>query len=81
MLPQLERGKGDGGKNDTANFMSGLVGAIPPLNDLTKNVGIELPEFLGKLSDDPAGAAKLIEKAKSMTPQQPQSSTDNGQQS
>jgi len=76
-----DSGKGDGGKNDTANFMSGLVGALPPLHDLTKNVGIELPEFLGKLSDDPAGAAKLIEKAKSVTPQQPQSSTDNGQQS
>ncbi len=76
-----DSGKGDGGKNDTANFMSGLVGALPPLHDLTKNVGIELPEFLGKLSSDPAGAAKLIEKAKSVTPQQPQSSTDNGQQS
>ena len=76
-----DSGKGDGGKNDTANFMSGLVGALPPLHDLTKNVGIELPEFLGKLSDDPAGAAKLIEKAKSVTPQQPASSTDNGQQS
>ena len=76
-----DSGKGEGGKNDTANFMSGLVGALPPLHDLTKNVGIELPEFLGKLSDDPAGAAKLIEKAKSTAPQQPQSSTDNGQQS
>ncbi len=76
-----DSGKGDGGKSDTANFMSGLVGALPPLHDLTKNVGIELPEFLGKLSSDPAGAAKLIEKAKSVTPQQPQSSTDNGQQS
>jgi hypothetical protein len=36
---------------------------------LTKNVGIELPEFLGKLTDDPAGAAKLIEQAKSSPPQ------------
>ena len=76
-----DSGKGEGGKNDTANFMSGLVGALPPLHDLTKNVGIELPEFLGKLSDDPAGAAKLIEKAKSTAQQQPQNSTDNGQQS
>jgi len=60
-----DSGKGDDGKNDTANFMSGLVGALPPLHQLTKNVGIELPEFLGKLTDDPAGAAKLIEQAKS----------------
>ena len=47
--------------------MSGLVGALPPLHALTKNVGIELPEFLGKLSDNPAGAAKIIEQAKAKT--------------
>jgi flotillin len=64
-----DSGKGDDGKNDTANFMSGLVGALPPLHQLTKNVGIELPEFLGKLTEDPAGAAKLIEQAKSSAPQ------------
>jgi flotillin len=64
-----DSGKGDDGKNDTANFMSGLVGALPPLHQLTKNVGIELPEFLGKLTEDPAGAAKLIEQAKSNAPQ------------
>jgi flotillin len=40
---------GKGGKGSTANFLSGLVGAIPPLHDITKNVGIELPEFLGKV--------------------------------
>ena len=47
--------------------MSGLVGALPPLHQLTKNVGIELPEFLGKLSDNPAEAAKIIEQAKAKT--------------
>ena len=59
-----DSGNGKDGKNDTANFVSGLVGALPPLHQITKNVGIELPEFLGKLSEDPAGAAKLIEEAK-----------------
>ena len=59
-----DSGKGEGGKNDTANFMSGLVGALPPLHALTKNVGIELPEFLGKVSEDPGAAAKIIEQAK-----------------
>ncbi|MEC9327977.1 MAG: SPFH domain-containing protein, partial [Verrucomicrobiota bacterium] len=62
-----DSGKGKGGKNDTADFVSGLVGALPPLHQLTKNVGIELPEFLGKLSDDPAEAAKIIEQAKAKT--------------
>ena len=74
-----DSGKGDDGKNDTANFMSGLVGALPPLHQLTKNVGIELPEFLGKLTDDPAGAAKLIEQAKSSPPQD--SAPQGGQES
>ena len=62
-----DSGKGEGGKNDTADFVSGLVGALPPLHALTKNVGIELPEFLGKLSDNPAEAAKIIEKAKTVS--------------
>ena len=59
-----DSGKGEGGKNDTANFVSGLVGALPPLHQITKNVGIELPEFLGKLTENPAEAAKLLEQAK-----------------
>ncbi len=62
-----DSGKGEGGKNDTANFVSGLVGALPPLHELTKNVGIELPEFLGKLTDNPGEAAKILESAKSKT--------------
>ena len=59
-----DSGKGEGGKNDTANFVSGLVGALPPLHQITKNVGIELPEFLGKLSENPSEAAKILENAK-----------------
>jgi len=59
-----DSGKGEGGKNDTANFVSGLVGALPPLHQITKNVGIELPEFLGKLSENPSEAAKILEDAK-----------------
>ena len=59
-----DSGKGEGGKNDTANFVSGLVGALPPLHQITKNVGIELPEFLGKLTDNPSEAAKILEDAK-----------------
>jgi len=59
-----DSGGGKDGKNDTANFVSGLVGALPPLHQITKNVGIELPEFLGKLTEDPAAAAKLLEDAK-----------------
>ncbi len=46
-----EGGRGADGKNSTASFVSGLAGAIPPIHDLTRNVGIELPEFLGKMGN------------------------------
>ena len=59
-----DSGKGEDGKNDTANFVSGLVGALPPLHQVTKNAGIELPEFLGKLTENPAEAAKMLEQGK-----------------
>jgi flotillin len=36
------------GKTQTANFASGLMKAIPPMNDLFKMTGMELPSFLGK---------------------------------
>jgi len=42
----------DGGSKDgtssTANFASSLMHAIPPLNDLFKMAGLEMPEYLGK---------------------------------
>jgi flotillin len=43
-------GNGAGnGKTATADFLSGLVGSLPPLHELTRNVGIELPEYLGRM--------------------------------
>ena len=46
-----DSGNGANGKNATANFLSGLVGALPPLHELTKNVAVRLPEFLGSVED------------------------------
>ena len=43
-----EGGRGEGGKTATADFVSGLVGALPPLHELAKNAGVELPEYLGR---------------------------------
>ena len=41
-------GKGADGKTATAEFLSGLVGSLPPLHELTRNVGVKLPEILGE---------------------------------
>ena len=46
-----DSGKGADGKTSTANFLSGLAGAVPPLHEIAKNVGVELPAYLGKLDE------------------------------
>ena len=44
--------KGEDGKTSTANFVSGLMKSIPPLNDLFDLAGMNLPEYLGKKKDE-----------------------------
>ena len=39
-------GKGANGKGATADFLSGLMGSIPPLQDLFKMAGMDLPEYM-----------------------------------
>ena len=39
-------GKGENGKTATANFVSGLMQSVPPLQDLFKMAGMELPNYL-----------------------------------
>lgn len=43
---------GKDGGSTTANFLSGMVKAVPPLNDVMKMSGMELPAFLGKPIDE-----------------------------
>lgn len=52
-LTVWDSGKGADGKGSTASFLSGLAGAIPPLQELTRNVGVELPDFMGKETSVP----------------------------
>ena len=44
-------GKGENGKTATANFVSGLMQSVPPLQDLFKLAGMELPNYLGSKAD------------------------------
>lgn len=41
---------GDG--TATANFLSGLIKSIPPLHDVARMAGVELPEYLGQMTDE-----------------------------
>ncbi len=45
---QIE-GKG-GAKGATADFLSGLIGSLPPVHELAEQAGIDLPGALGKVS-------------------------------
>ena len=47
-----ENGTGGDGKSSTADFISSLVGSLPPLHELTRNVGVKMPDYLGSTADD-----------------------------
>jgi flotillin len=55
-------GGADKSASSTAGFLRGMIGALPPIHDLAKQAGIELPAALGKVeeteksSDDEAEA-------------------------
>jgi len=42
-------GKGEG---STANFVSSLIHALPPVHDVAKMAGVDLPDYLGSLKDE-----------------------------
>ncbi len=41
-------GGNNNGNSSTANFMKGLMGAVPPMEELFNMAGMNLPEYLGK---------------------------------
>jgi flotillin len=45
---------GGSGSSSTANFISNLVKSLPPLHELGKMAGVELPGFLGTVQPDKA---------------------------
>ena len=48
-------GAGKDGKTSTANFISGMMQSVPPLDELFKMAGLNLPEYLkGKPQEQPA---------------------------
>ncbi len=50
------------GQNSTAGFISGMMKAVPPLNELFKQAGMELPELLGKdMTEEKEEAPQFVE--------------------
>ncbi len=52
-------GGGEGG--GMSGLGKKLMGALPPMHELAKQVGLELPEFLGKLGEDAIPVAKKVD--------------------
>ena len=47
---------GSGGSS-TSNFISNMIKSVPPLSEMYKMVGMELPEYLGKVKGEAEAAA------------------------
>jgi flotillin len=48
---------GNGKNGTTADFLAGLIGALPPLHELAEQAGIELPAALGRVQQSRGGPA------------------------
>lgn len=46
---------GNGHASSTASFLSSLVTSLPPLQEIAKMAGVELPEYLGRMAETPRG--------------------------
>ena len=49
-----------GDKNSTSNFLSGLIKSLPPLQDVAKMAGVQLPSYLGEMTEEKARAANPV---------------------
>lgn len=50
------------GKGSTANFVSGLMKSVPPLNELFDMAGLNLPEYLAKKKETPMAEAEEVKE-------------------
>ena len=56
-----DSGNGEGGMS---NLGQKMMGAIPPMHDLARLAGLELPEFLGKMQDETGTAGNGSDESK-----------------
>jgi flotillin len=44
---------GNGGEGgSTANFVSSLIKSLPPVHDVAKMAGVDLPDYLGSMKEE-----------------------------
>ncbi|MEE2711929.1 MAG: SPFH domain-containing protein [Planctomycetota bacterium] len=54
-------GGGANGAGGTAGFLSGLMGSLPPMHELARQAGIELPSYLGHVKEAEVGGDSKAE--------------------
>lgn len=54
------------GNTSTANFISGMMKSVPPLNDLFSMAGMSLPSYLKGSADKPAAETEKTEESKTV---------------
>ena len=59
-----DSGTSTDGKGSTANFVSGLMKAVPPLQDLFDQAGMALPTYLGKKAEEQKEEEKTEDETK-----------------
>ncbi len=56
-------GDSSDGKTSTANFLSGMVKSLPPLHDVAKMAGLDLPQYLGSVASENKNTAQETTEA------------------
>ncbi len=57
-----DNGQGTDGKSATANFLSGMMKSVPPLQEVFAMSGMQLPEILGKKIEEPVVTEPVVEE-------------------
>lgn len=68
-----DSGNNSDGNGSTANFLSGMMKSVPPLNELFNMAGLDLPTYLAKEKD-----GKPTEKTETKAPKQTPKKKDDG---
>ncbi len=56
-----DSGNGPDGTSSTANFMKNMIQTLPPLHEIAKMAGVDLPSYLGEVADGKKVAPTLSE--------------------
>lgn len=70
-------GKNSDGKTATADYLSGMISALPPLHELARNAGLDLPAYLGKLQREAERFQPPTKPAGSSEPAAPKSKRES----